>query len=242
MPSFEAIVASHIQRWSTWSQLRQQAGREKDRETKAHPVPPSITFSTAHASGAEEIIEQVAAKLGYQVLDREILQAICQSTPIQRRILEALDKGDRTVVPSMPEQIFTRHFIDDTSYLNTLIRVVRFIALLGPAIFIGRGAGFILQDPNALNIRIVADSADRVERLLRKKGGKEPAVAEKIIEEEDRVRRRFIATYFKRDIDDATAYHLVINTSKVPAATAGALVLSLYETMAAARDPSFQKA
>ncbi|MBU0756169.1 MAG: cytidylate kinase-like family protein [Planctomycetes bacterium] len=229
MTSFEAIVDSHIQRWSTWNHLSRQACMESESETPSPTVPPSITFSTARGSGAEEIIGQVAGKLGYQVLDREILQAICQSTPIQKRIMEALDKGDRTVVPSLPEQIFTKHFIDDTSYLNTLTRVVRFIALLGPAVFIGRGTAFILRESEAVNLRIVADPIDRVERLLKENINPEIPSVERILEEDDQVKRRFIRTYFKREIDDATAYHLVINTSRIDRSAIVDLILNLYQ-------------
>lgn len=238
MPSFEAIVESHIQRWFNWNQLSKQAQQEDDRKTAAPSIPPPITVSTAHASGAKEIIKKVADQLGYQILDREIMDGIYQSMPVQKRIIDALDKGDRTLLPSMPEQIFTKHYIDDTSYLKTLTRIVRFISLLGPVIFIGRGTAFILEGTGALNIRIVADFADRVERLRKTaENGCAPGTIEKMIEEEDLVRRRFIKMYFNRDIDDPTAYHLVINTSRISPTVAKDLILDLYANLSKPAGP-----
>jgi hypothetical protein len=165
--------------------------------------------------------------LSYQVLDREILDSICQSTSIQRKIIEALDKGDRRLLPFMHEQIFSKQFIDDTSYLNSLVRIVRFVSLLGPAIFIGRGACHILREMQSLNIRIIADFEDRVERIM-KTESKKRKDAEESIESDDNMRQRFIRNYFKKDIDDPTAYHLVINASRIPAAAAADMIVSIY--------------
>ncbi|MHC4942540.1 MAG: cytidylate kinase-like family protein [Planctomycetota bacterium] len=230
MTAHEAIVESHISRWLTRSQLSIQAQKEKDKEAEPHTIPPSITFSIAYGSGAHDVVKIVATKLGYQVLDREIIDGICQSTPIQRRIIEALDKGDRSVVPSMPEQIFTRHFIDDTRYLNTLIRVVRFISMLGPMIFIGRGACHVLRETEALNVRIIANYEDRVERVVAEEGLARAKVEAKIYEE-DEMRERFIRNYFKKEIDDPTVYHMVLNTSRISEELAAGMVIRAYQAI-----------
>lgn len=231
MTSFEAIVESHIQRWLTRHRLNLQVQEERVRASVPQPVPPSITVSFAHGSGADQIIQRVSRLLDYQVLDREILDAICESTPIQRRIMESLDRGDRRVVPSMMEQIFSKRFIDDNSYLNTLVRVVRFLSMLGPMIFIGRGACHILRETGALHVRIIAERSDRVERIG---SGKEAGrgEAEKVIEEDDSRRRRFIENYFGKDIDDPTAYHLIINSSRVAPPIAADLIVDLYRFIA----------
>jgi cytidylate kinase len=230
MTAHEALVESHISRWLTRSQLSIQAQKEQAKEAGPHPIPPSITFSIAYGSGADEVVERVAGKLGYQVLDREIIDGICQSTPIQRRIIEALDKADSSVVPSMPEQIFTRHFIDDTSYLTTLIRVMRFISALGPMIFIGRGACHVLREMKALNVRIIADYADRVDEVMAADGLERGEVEAKI-DAEDEMRERFIRNYFKKEIDDPTAYHMVLNRSRLTVDLCADMVVRAYEAI-----------
>lgn len=230
MTSFEAIVASHIQRWMTRNRLNLQVQEERDRAAMPQPIPPSITISFAHGSGADKIIQLVSGELDYQVLDREIVDAICESTPVQRRILESLDRGDRRVVPSMMEQIFNKRFIDDTSYVNTLVRVVRFMSMLGPMIFIGRGACHILRETEALNVRIIGEYSDRVRRISEGEE-KRRGDAEKEIDEDDNMRRRFIDNYFGKDIDDPTAYHLVINTSRIAHAVAAEMIADLYRSV-----------
>lgn len=228
MTSFEAVVESHIKRWITGRRLADRVQREQEPEPEPHIIPPPIAFSCAYGSGAQEIINNVSELLGYQVFDRVIMEAIGRSTRAQSRIIEALDEGDRNRFSFMTEQLFSKRVITDDGYFHTLVRVVRFLALLGPASFIGRGTCHILRDGPVLSVRIVAALEDRVKRIAEREGI-DPEAAERKVEERDQAKRRYIRSHFNREIDDPEAYHLIVNTSRIAAPTAVELIQSLHD-------------
>jgi cytidylate kinase len=146
--------------------------------------------------------------------------------------VEALDEGNRKRILSSAEQIFSKHFISDKTYFHALVQVVRSISLVGPSLFFGRGACHILRDMNALSIRIIALWEDRLHRVRESEHCSVEEAARKI-EDQDRMKRQFIMNHYKKDIDDPTAYHLVLNTSLVDPEAASAVILDLYRRMAA---------
>ncbi|MFH2001842.1 MAG: cytidylate kinase-like family protein [Planctomycetota bacterium] len=227
MTSFEAIVESHVRRRVTRNHLIEKAAKEKHKKNESQLVPPPITFSCAYGSGAKQIVGRISNALGFQVFDKELIEAISQSTRVQARIIEALDEGDRKRVLSLTEQIFTRDYIDDVLYFNALVRVVRSLALVGRSIFIGRGSCHILRDLNAFNVRIVGAFDDRVRKIMKKNKLNEKDSANEV-QEQDLRKQGIIRRYFNRNIDDPEAYHLIINTSHIPASLAVDHIISLY--------------
>jgi cytidylate kinase len=169
----------------------------------------------------------LSSRLGYQIFDREIIEAISRSTKVQEQIIELLDEGKRSMVASMTEQLFSQRVIDDKSYAHTLARVVRSISLIDPVIFIGRGACHILRGTGAFNVRITAVFEDRVTRVVEKDAVTRETAADRV-KEQDLMRRKFIKSHFNRDIDDPTAYDLVANTSRIPPLVTANLIRSLY--------------
>jgi cytidylate kinase len=228
MTSFEAVVESHVKRWITGERLQKRIRREEEKKAEIDPVPPSITLSCAYGSGAEKIAESLSESLGYQVFDREIMEAVSNSAQARTRIIEALDEGNQKEIASLIDQLFNKRVITDTSYLRALVRVVRFISFLGPAIFIGRGTCHILSDTSSFNVRVTAALEDRVKRIMEQAGLGE-GEAKKKVEEQDQMKRGFIKNHFDREIDDPAAYHLVINTSRIPTSLAADFIRSLYE-------------
>ncbi len=227
MPTLEAVVESHVQRWLTQRRLKELARREMESQAELQSLPPPITISYSHGSGGDEIAETVSQALGHQLFDREIVEAISRSTNIQTQIITLLDKGGQNLVKSLTDQLFSNRVMDDMSYTHTLIRIIRTISLIEPAVFIGRGACHILKDSDAFHVRIVADLAERIQRIVGMEGVTESEALDQI-KSDDQMRKRFIRSNFNRDIDDPTAYHLAINTSRIPWLHASDLILSLY--------------
>lgn len=235
MSTLEAVVESHVQRWQTRRRLKELARREMESQAEMQSLPPPITISYSHGSGGDEVAETVSQTLGHQLLDREIVEAISRTTNIHPQIITLLDKGRQNLVKSLTEQLFSNRVIDDMSYAHTLARVIRTISLLEPAVFIGRGACHILKETDAFHVRIVAEMLDRIRRIAARDEVTEDEAAARI-KADDQMRRRFIKTNFNREIDDPTAYHLVINTSRIPWLYASDLILSLYGDRPLPRD------
>ncbi len=231
MPTYEAIVESHVRRWITRRRLREQVRREHEKETTPPVIPPTITVSYAYGGGGAKIAEDLSKILGFQLFDREIIEEISRNTKVPTQIIELLDEGKQELVTSLIEQMFTKRVMDDMSYVHSLARVVRSISLLEPAIFIGRGACHILRETDGFHVRFEASFDDRVKRIIEIENLPE-SKAKKEVVMQDQMRHRFIKTHFNRDIQDPTAYHIIINTSRIPPEEATDLVLSLYRKKA----------
>jgi cytidylate kinase len=230
MVSYEAIVESHIKRWVTGRRLAAQVLQERERQAYFFPLPPPITISFAYGCGAREIADNLSRHLGYQLFDREIIEIISKDSKAQLRIIEALDEGDRKRIATLTDQLFSRRVITHESYRRALVRVVHSLSLLGPAVFIGRGACHILRETGAFNLRIIASFADRIKRLMERERIDEEE-AQKKIEYQDAMKKGFIRTHFNREIDDPRWYHLTLNTSCIPPRTAVNVILSLYSEL-----------
>jgi cytidylate kinase len=227
MSSFDAIVEAHVNRWVTSGRLKKQALRELERETESFVVPPPLTISYSFGSGGDQIADEVARTLGYQLFDREIIQAISRNTKVQTDVIESLDQGDRKFVESITSQLFSKRVIDERSYLHNLARVIRTLSILEPAVFIGRGACHILQGTKAFCVRIVAPLEKRLIRTIGKLAVPR-AKAVEMIAAQDQRRQRFIRKNFNTDIDNSLAYDITVNTSRIPPAMASQQILLFY--------------
>jgi cytidylate kinase len=90
-------------------------------------------------------------------------------------------------------------------------------------LIIGRGGQAILETkPDVLHVRVVASYEDRIARLQSEQN-MTPSQARRYIQENDEAKAEYLRVFFNIDADDASLYHLVVNTSRV--GVEGALVL-----------------
>lgn len=168
-----------------------------------------ITISRQHGCyGAETALElQKLLGKGWVIFHREILEAIAQNTGVEQKFLEQFDEK---TIPLIEEVVngFTKPYLNDSTYLNHLRKLLLSVAERGKVIIIGRGANFILQD--GFNIRLVGSKSLRLDNLMEinKYTKKE---AEEELEEADKQRKTYIKKMFGQDVDDPLNYDLVIN-------------------------------
>jgi len=210
---YNAIVESLITRGVTNRQIAKQARREMDSSgDEQHPISPPLTISGAYGSHTLKIGDKVSQKLSYHLFDREILIDICNDTKVQAEIIEALDQCNYKNIASLTDQLFNKRVLTNDSYRLILTRIIRSLVMLEPACFIGRGARHILREMDSFNIRIVASMDDRIHTIMKRTGVEQKTAYDMILRQDDN-RRNFIRTHFNWDINDTTAYHLVLNTS-----------------------------
>jgi len=79
-------------------------------------------------------------------------------------------------------------------------------------VFVGRGAGFILRDRPCVHVRLVAETAFRVRRVMQVRWvGEDQAMA--MIRANDEERAAFHRRFFGVDWNDPTHYHATLCTS-----------------------------
>lgn len=221
MKHIEIIIDQQIKRWEL-DKKRPVEGEEKP--LKPRPI---ITISRQRGSGGSIVAQRLAELTGFTVINREIIDQISQEIGTQKRLVESLDEADRSNFELWVDGIFRGRIVDSSDYYRSLVKIIGAITHHGKTIIVGRGANFIIGNKNAFNVRIVADYQFRIDSLVqRRKLDSEQAKEE--IEVNDKQRKKFIKNHFDRDIDDYTAYDLIINSANLEINNIAGLILSTY--------------
>jgi cytidylate kinase len=206
------IIDRQIRRWEAEARARRELAAE--RPGQPAPLLPWITISRAFGSGGGEIARRLSARLNYPIVDKEILEVLVEEGHLRAAVVEALDERDRSSLDVWVEGILRGKLQDRDDYLHTLVRVIGGIAIHGHAIIIGRGANYILDSAQGLNVRIVAPLRQRVETIQQIRGLDQEAAA-KLVEKTDTERGAFIHRFFHREIEDPLGYDVIINTAAI---------------------------
>jgi cytidylate kinase len=199
--SIEALVDEQARRW--------QLVRVERSEEPRRPV---VTVSRQHGAGGAEIARTLAADLGLDLFDREIIQRIAESTHLSERVVSSLDDRDREVLADWLSALSSRGYLSPLEYRYHLSRVVGAVARHGGAVILGRGAHLILGRGEALRIMVVAPLERRVRAVMEREGLSEHDARERIVTVEAD-RKAFLMKHFHADFADPTTFDLVVNTA-----------------------------
>lgn len=166
-----------------------------------------ITISRGSFSHGKEIAENVAERLGYECISREIL-------------IEA--SKDFTV----PERKLFQAIYDSPSFLDNIIfRKEKYIAYIQAAVlkslkkdnvvYHGLAGHFFVQDiSHVLKVRIIASMAERVKAVMRiNQVARDEAL--KYIHKVDEQRRKWSQKLYGIETTDPSLYDMVINIGKL---------------------------
>jgi cytidylate kinase len=104
--------------------------------------------------------------------------------------------------------------------------VIRGLAHEGNVLILGRGGQVLLKNhPGALHIQTVAPRTYRVQ-VVAARYGLDARDAQNRVRASDRARSDYLRRYHDADWLDPTLYHLVINSGRVPVATAAELIIA----------------
>ncbi len=163
-----------------------------------------IAISRQVAALGDEVAQALAKKLGYTFIDRKEIEKRIIDLGFAEEKLEKYDEKKPGFFASLAK--------DRDEYLDYLQTAVLEAASSGNCILIGRGAFVILENiPNLLAVRFVAKEDIRIERLMKEFDWDEKQ-AMKRIEESDLNRIGFHKSFFNLSTDDASSFHMVLNT------------------------------
>jgi hypothetical protein len=205
MKSIESIIEKEVRRWEL------QKLRAQEEKQAILPYSPVITVARQYGAEGEKIAEGISEVTGFQLYDKELLEAIANDFGVQAKLIEMLDEISRSELESWFEGIIRGRIIDNSDYIASLTKTLGAIAKHGKAVIVGRGANIILGLCRGFHIRVVASKEVRAYRISKELGvpGKE---ARHMIDEGDEQRVNFIKRSFGLDANDPTAFDLVINT------------------------------
>jgi hypothetical protein len=174
-----------------------------------------ITMSREWGSLGDAIAQDLAARIGWSVYDKEIVDYIAENSHVRQHLVQQLDERDQTLVHETIQRFLG--MVEGGSfgiaeYRESLLKTLAYLGTRGQCIIVGRGANFALRsESGGLHMRIVASPAVRVERLCMR-WHVPPEEARWRMEETDLQRRNFIRHHFRQNIDDPRAYDLTYCT------------------------------
>jgi cytidylate kinase len=205
-----------------WELARSQSYAEDERRSAG--VQSFICVSRMVGVGHEAVTRLLGQRLGWPVLDRELLEAMAGDDSLRERIYRTMDQRDLGWWESAVRAVMDGEFVRD-DYFHRLCETLLSLARQGSCVFVGRGADLVLPPDQGLRIRLVASREARVSWLAAARQIAElEALAE--IERIERQRAAFIQGHFGVAADDPLRHDLVFNLERVTPEQAVELILA----------------
>jgi len=182
-----------------------------------------LTIDREYGSGAAEIAQQIADRLGWKLWDQLLTDEVarqleCESfhvekheerrDPLHYRIFKAFLRGSYEGTQIAPQI----KIADAENIRRVSEQIVRKAAAQGNAVIVGRGSAYYLRDEHdAFHVFIYAPFKERVRRL--KQGGKSEEEAIELACNVDRDRAEFIKQNFGIKFPERHFFHLMVNST-----------------------------
>lgn len=197
-----------------------------------------ITISRQFGAGGSELAAALAARLGWRVFDRELIDRVAERLSWDPHTVEALDERPPALWTRIAASLMFAPMdcpvsVESSDVLNPdVVSHAANAAILDAArtprvVIVGHGAQMIFRNrPDTLHLRLVAPAADRVQRVMLRKHC-DRATAEALLPRIEHGRDAYVHRYYHVDRSDPLLYHLQINTGLVPLEEATTLVAEL---------------
>jgi cytidylate kinase len=182
-----------------------------------------LTIEREYGSGAAEIAQKLADRLGWKLWDQLLTDEIarhmeCDSLhieqrgeridPLYYRLFKSFLRGSFEGSLTAPQM----KMADAEGIRRMAEQMVRKAAEEGNAVIVGRGSAYYLRDrPDSFHIFVYAPFEERVRRL--QKSGKTEEEATQLASTVDQDRKAFIKEYFGLDWPARQFFHLMINST-----------------------------
>ena len=158
-PGAADLADHYIREWD-----EQQQKKEKE-DIQPEKLFPTICFSRIIGVGAVEIADILSKKIGYRVVDQQILAHITEQITLSNITTASFDRRYPGKMSEYLLHLFNETSFPDNDYNRHLFATIRAIAGLGPTIFIGWGTHLVLPREHVMAVRFVCSKAYRIKRL-----------------------------------------------------------------------------
>ncbi len=181
-----------------------------------------ITINRLNGSGGRSIGKQLANRLGFNFLDKQILDDAARELGVTRDDVDNLmERKPRwwddflhfyrnAPIGDVPDErdITARHVY------QTQCNIMKELAANGPCVIVGRGAFEVFRShPDTLRVFLHAPEDFRVRRLMDKRGLQQDE-ARALLKKNDEIREAFTLEYSGKSRYDARNYDLSIDVAK----------------------------
>jgi cytidylate kinase len=193
----------------------------KTRRVEAHPG--VVTISRQAGSGAhvvaQHLVERLQARASHpsvpwKIFDHDLVERVIEEHDLPERMAKFMPEDRISAMSDTLDELFGLR-PSSWSLVRQTAETILHLAELGDAVIIGRAGNLITRHiAGALHIRLVGSLEKRiahVEGYL----GLDHLAASEYVRTQDLGRKRYVETYYSKDIDDPLLYDLMINTDRV---------------------------
>ena len=181
-----------------------------------------VTIDREYASGASEIAQKLAERLGWTLWDQALTDEIARLMDCPSKTVEEREERNDPVTYRLFKSFMRGSFegslnaprlkmVDADCIRAIAQQVVSDVAQKGNAVIVGRGAAYYLHDrTDVLHVFIYAPFEEKVRRLISK--GKAENEAVELVETVDQERSEYIQKYFNLEWPSRQYFHLMVNS------------------------------
>ena len=187
-----------------------ERGLKEKREAPKPTMPAAICFSRKIGVGALEVADILAEKMGYWLVDREILEHIASQAKLSKKTVAIFDERYPGKINEFLSFVFGEKAFIKSDYARNLFSAVYSMAGLEPTIFVGRGAHLLLPRGRVLAVRCICSKGHRISRLA-KIFNVQKKEAESKLDQIDKEQKEFFKTVYGKKDASPYEFDIVIN-------------------------------
>jgi cytidylate kinase len=197
-----------------------------------------ITISREFGAGGSELARELGARLGWPVLDRDVVKAVAERLEIDPRTVEQMDEHPPRLLarlsaallmtpPEYPLSVDTSGILSPDAVADATRAAILEAAESPPLIVVGHGGQSLFHKrAGTIHLRLVAPLPSRVRRICARMDC-DPQHASNEAKKMDDARAAYVRRYFQCDVRDPLLYDFVFNTGRVTLEQAADAVVAL---------------
>ena len=184
----------------------------------------AVTISRQYGSGGGEVAARLARRLGWSLIDYQIVARVASEAGISEQVAAARDEDASGRLGRVIESLFSQAPEGPVTpdnlptnpaerYHRVVCRVLDEIVAGGRVVIVGRGAQAEFHERrDMLHVRVVAPLEQRIAYVVQREG-LTPANAKARIQNKERSRAHYLEAFYHRRPDDPLLYDLMVNTA-----------------------------
>jgi cytidylate kinase len=238
------LSAAAERQMRTWAKMQEMAAHAI-KETSAERLPPRainyVAISRESGTDGTTVAQLVAKTLSWNDYSHNFREHVAKWYEESRLRLDVVDETSSSWLYDTFGIWLDRKMITHDKFVAQVSHMIHILARRGPAVFLGRGAQFMLPREHTIAVRLVAPESYRLERVQQRQGFATRGEARRWMRSIDAGRSDFVRRHFHHDVTDPHCHELIINVERCgTVGAAGQIVFAVCRAQGLTQPPEIE--